>query len=100
MAVEKPKGTIVLISFISGSSYFQVSEQGPSIYFFKTDLKFLKDFIPLILLFNLFHNFTTHMEIHLDFNFVLAKNYLKLSFLSSVYINTWFDFEKQLKISR
>ena len=30
MAVEKPEGTIVLTSFIGGSSYFQVSEQGPS----------------------------------------------------------------------
>ena len=32
MAVEKPEGTIVLISFIGGSSYFQVSEQGPSFW--------------------------------------------------------------------
>ena len=32
MAVEKPEGTIVLTSFIGGSSYFQVSEQGPSFW--------------------------------------------------------------------
>ena len=32
MAVEKPEGTIVLTSFIGGSSYFQVIEQGPSFW--------------------------------------------------------------------
>ena len=32
MAAEKPEGTIVLVSFIGGSSYFQVSEQGPSFW--------------------------------------------------------------------
>ena len=32
MAVEKPEGTIVRTSFIGGSSYFQVSEQGPSFW--------------------------------------------------------------------
>ena len=32
MAVAKPEGRIVLISFIGGSSYFQVSEQGPSFW--------------------------------------------------------------------
>ena len=30
MAVEKPEATIVLVSFTCGSSYFQVSDQGPS----------------------------------------------------------------------
>ena len=32
MAVENPEGTIVLISFIGGSNYYQVSEQGPSFW--------------------------------------------------------------------
>ena len=32
MAAEKPEGTLVLISFIGGSSYFQLSEQGPSFW--------------------------------------------------------------------